>query len=423
MKKTGFTIFLILSLSYLFAQQSTTGKHRPKGVSKGILLKSTNNQTLINNVPSYIWRHGCGPTALGMVIGYYDIIGYSDLITGDAAIQSSSVNNAIATSEHYNDYSEPIDYYPDLFQDKSELGGAHTSDCIADFMQTSWSSKSNRYGWSWSNMIDDAFVNYIQQENTDYSVQTGYERYSSGSWDVYVNEINNNRPVVLLVDSDGDGSTDHFVTGIGYDDANSTYAIYDTWDNDVHWYQWRELSDSYSWGIYGFNILKIYFAVSASVNPSNSGTISGAGNYDYGQTANLTATPQTGYNFVNWTENGTQVSTNTNYSFTVTENKTLVANFEISTGINEIVDNLTFNIYPNPATDIINIEFSSLISDKNKLNIILIDLLGKVNYVNNFSTLKNIITIDMTGKKTGIYYIQVVSDDKKAETKKIIIIR
>lgn len=61
----------------------------------------------------------------------------------------------------------------------------------------------------------------------------------------------------MLVDSDGNGNTDHFVTGIGYDESNSTYAIYDTWDNNIHWYQWRGMSSSYSWGIYGFNILEI----------------------------------------------------------------------------------------------------------------------------------------------------------------------
>ncbi len=34
-----------------------------------------------------------------------------------------------------------------------------------------------------------------------------------------------------------------------------------------------------------------------------------------------------GYAFVNWTENGTVVSTNPNYTFTVTGDRTLVANF------------------------------------------------------------------------------------------------
>ncbi len=41
----------------------------------------------------------------------------------------------------------------------------------------------------------------------------------------------------------------------------------------------------------------------------------------------VTATPNAGYSFVNWTESGTQVSTNASYNFTASTNRTLVANF------------------------------------------------------------------------------------------------
>ena len=45
----------------------------------------------------------------------------------------------------------------------------------------------------------------------------------------------------------------------------------------------------------------------------------------------MTATPAPGYDFVNWTENGNSVSTNANFGFPVTGNRTLVANFELKT--------------------------------------------------------------------------------------------
>ena len=41
----------------------------------------------------------------------------------------------------------------------------------------------------------------------------------------------------------------------------------------------------------------------------------------------VTATPSTGYNFVNWTEGATVVSTSASYTFTASGNRTLVANF------------------------------------------------------------------------------------------------
>lgn len=69
------------------------------------------------------------------------------------------------------------------------------------------------------------------------------------------------------------------------------------------------------------------FTVTAVANPTNGGNVSGAGNYEAGQTCTLTASANTGFTFVNWTENGSQVSTNASYSFTVTGNRNLVANF------------------------------------------------------------------------------------------------
>ena len=73
------------------------------------------------------------------------------------------------------------------------------------------------------------------------------------------------------------------------------------------------------------------FTVTTTVNPANSGTTTGSGTYTYGQNCTITATANTGYSFVNWTENGIQVSTNPSYSFPVTSNHNFVANFTLQT--------------------------------------------------------------------------------------------
>ena len=81
------------------------------------------------------------------------------------------------------------------------------------------------------------------------------------------------------------------------------------------------------------------YTINASANPSYGGSVSGSGTYNYGQTCTLTATPVTGYDFINWTKNGTQVSTNTSYSFTVTEAASFVAHFQLqSFAINTVAD-------------------------------------------------------------------------------------
>ena len=73
------------------------------------------------------------------------------------------------------------------------------------------------------------------------------------------------------------------------------------------------------------------YTITVSANPTNGGTVSGAGTFATGSTRTVTATPNTGYNFVNWTENGNVVSTNASYSFTLNYNRNLVANFALQT--------------------------------------------------------------------------------------------
>lgn len=61
---------------------------------------------------------------------------------------------------------------------------------------------------------------------------------------------------------------------------------------------------------------------------AENGTVEGAGTYKDNATATLTATANDGYVFKNWTKNGSVVSTENPYSFTVTEDVELVANFD-----------------------------------------------------------------------------------------------
>jgi hypothetical protein len=68
--------------------------------------------------------------------------------------------------------------------------------------------------------------------------------------------------------------------------------------------------------------------ISCSTNPSNAGTVSGTGLIKNYFTATLVATPAPGFIFVNWTIDDIVVSTSENYSFTVTQSQSLVANFE-----------------------------------------------------------------------------------------------
>jgi uncharacterized repeat protein (TIGR02543 family) len=59
------------------------------------------------------------------------------------------------------------------------------------------------------------------------------------------------------------------------------------------------------------------------------GTVTGGGFFLQSAQATLTATPATGYKFVKWTKAGADASTNNPYTFSVTEDATYVANFEL----------------------------------------------------------------------------------------------
>jgi archaellum component FlaG (FlaF/FlaG flagellin family) len=72
--------------------------------------------------------------------------------------------------------------------------------------------------------------------------------------------------------------------------------------------------------------------ITATANPEEGGSITGAGTYTHGETCTLSTTANEGYTFINWTEDGEVVSTETTYSFVVTSDKNIVANFEEASG-------------------------------------------------------------------------------------------
>jgi hypothetical protein len=254
---------------------TTTGPTPPPSVVKTYAhtaSRTTSDEHVIAGVPAYIWRDGCGPTATGMVVGYYDSHGFDDLIPGDASTQTTAASQAIASDSrdggaagHYQDYSVPRDDSGPVQPDKSELpaGDEHASNCIADFMHTSWSVEGLTYGASWTNMVGPAFIGYVKHEQPAYSATsvTSYvgDPASTATWNALKAEVDAGRPMVLIVDCTGDGAVDHAIAGIGYREGNGypEYAYYNTWDSSVHWAQYRPPSSSYAWGIYGVTAFRM----------------------------------------------------------------------------------------------------------------------------------------------------------------------
>ena len=136
---------------------------------------------------------------------------------------------------------------------------------------------------------------------------------SNGRW--YINSDG------IYVTSTGWSSTTYYLYYNG-----SNFALSTSQQNNIHFYVPGECP------IPEFNI-------TASANPTEGGTVTGTGTYNQGTNCTLTATTNEGYTFINWTENGEEVSTEMNYSFNVMANRTLVANFEeVATTVSQTLE-------------------------------------------------------------------------------------
>ena len=69
------------------------------------------------------------------------------------------------------------------------------------------------------------------------------------------------------------------------------------------------------------------YTLTLSVDSEEKGSVEGGGKYLESTIVTAKATPKLGYEFKDWTENGTQVSTDASYAFEIEGNRELVANF------------------------------------------------------------------------------------------------
>jgi hypothetical protein len=76
-----------------------------------------------------------------------------------------------------------------------------------------------------------------------------------------------------------------------------------------------------------FTANPVIYAVATQVNPANAGSAAGGGSFVAGTVVTVTAAANSGYTFTNWTVNGIVQIASPNYSFSLANNISLVANF------------------------------------------------------------------------------------------------
>ena len=143
------------------------------------------------------------------------------------------------------------------------------------------------------------------------------------------------------------------------------------------------------------------YVISASIDPAEGGIIEGAGTFAYGSEITLKVVLNDSYTFLYWTENGLIVSYDQNYAFTVTNNRTLVANVQHVEGIEEHTG-VSFDIYPNPVSDKLTIEASEAID-----NIEVFNITGAKVFSQKSFTEK--VEINTTDLSAGTYIIRMTT--------------
>ena len=266
-----------------------SGPERPPGYDTPAIDVIPQSAVMLSQVPTSTWTYGCSATSAGMMFGYLDRTGYSNMYTGPAnggfapltdlgqgigtpitgsssIIATQNGFDGRTTDGHVDDYWISINSTgPDPWEGNWP---EHTwGECTADFMGTNQ--------WKWDFIGNDGFKDYnfdgstalftyssatklydyippasaglpqtalchglrLFAESRGYIVNLNYTQkidalYVGGfSFADYVAEIDAGWPVMTQV-------VGHSMVGVGYDLTGQTVYLHDTWDNLVHSMTW-----------------------------------------------------------------------------------------------------------------------------------------------------------------------------------------
>jgi hypothetical protein len=289
----------------------------------------------INNVPTSTWTYGCVATAVGMLFGYYDRVGYNNMYTGPTnsgvcpltnlgqgignpihgscyIIATQNGLDGISSKAHVDDYWKSTNSPgPDPWENNWP---EHTwSLCVADFLGTNqWKWDTNTDGKKDSNVdggttywyytdgsklydyIPPASQGLPQTEcghgcklfaqSRGYTVTAVYNQLTntpSGSpqgftFSDFKAEINAGRPVLTHWSGP---SSEHTMLGVGYDSTTNTIYFHDTWDNALHQCTWTGTYSGYNLELKAITVMQLAPLpanklpnIPSNPNPSNHST-------------------------------------------------------------------------------------------------------------------------------------------------------
>jgi len=245
---------------------------------------STSASVTFLEAPAFTWSFGCAATAGSMIAGYYDRTGYPFVYAGPTNEGKMPLDNSSwpdwTDSAGDNRHQTPLsathdgldgrkgrghvdDYWVEYGNDDDDPfvvndWEEHTyGECTADFMKTNqttnYSNSDGATTFYYYNSGDPLTAEDMEKydvedkdgayglklffESRGYSVPVLYSQKIDAvedggfTFEQYKAEIDAGHPVLIHV-------TGHTMTGVGYDDENSTIYLHDTWDYDTHTMTW-----------------------------------------------------------------------------------------------------------------------------------------------------------------------------------------
>ncbi len=169
---------------------------------------------------------------------------------------------------------------------------------------------------------------------------------------------------------------------------------------------------------YGSTPEPTYYNVTVNTANAVMGSASAdhTGSVEENTVVTATAVANAGYHFTNWTSNGNVVSTDNPYTFTLTADITLTANFESDgsepEGIND-VNSANIALYPNPATTTV-----TLTGFDGQASVTVVDMNGRT--MGEYTATDNTLTINLTGYAQGAYFVRITGEQVNAIRKLIV---
>ena len=245
-------------------------------------------------------------------------------------IGESSGSNLFLPSYSYYNYS-----FTEQLYTASELGGSRIINSISFF--NTGATATRNYDIFLKHTVKTDFANgtnWVLLESSD-KVFSGNVTMQQGKWTTIVLDTpfnyNGNYNLVLAVDDNtGSYTEDYHMSCRTYDAVgNQALSIFSD-GNDYNPY--ATLSSYTGTLMSKKNQIMLNrqggFNITATSSSTTAGTVNGGGPFDAGDYCTLQATPQTGYLFMDWTDDsGVVISTDPHYTFVVTKSQSLTANF------------------------------------------------------------------------------------------------